>query len=96
MGGTLPDDFITWLEILLGGESDLLMCNPDSGYNYGIYLQNALLQNGFTMEDVNKIKIWNSGYPKEPDLGYCTINNTVCIYINFNMTIQYSMKINNQ
>ena len=76
MGGTLPNDFITWLEILLGGESDLLMCNPDSGYNYGIYLQNELLSNGFTMEDVNKIKIWNSGYPKEPELGYCTINNT--------------------
>lgn len=31
LGGSLPDDFITWLEILLGGESDLLMCNPDSG-----------------------------------------------------------------
>jgi alpha-amylase len=31
VGGTLPDDFITWLEILLGGEGDLLMCNGDSG-----------------------------------------------------------------
>lgn len=34
-GGDLPDDFITWLEVLLGGEKDLLMCNKDSGYNYG-------------------------------------------------------------
>lgn len=31
LGGSLPDDFITWLEILLGGESDLLMCNGSSG-----------------------------------------------------------------
>ena len=38
MGGALPDDFITWWEILLGGESDLLMCNAGSGYNYGGYL----------------------------------------------------------
>ena len=55
MGGTLPDDFITWLEVILGsamkllfklsnhylflgGESDMLMCDPDSGYNYGDHL----------------------------------------------------------
>jgi alpha-amylase len=31
MGGALPDDFVTWLEVLLGGESDLLMCNENSG-----------------------------------------------------------------
>lgn len=31
VGGKLPDDFITWLEVLLGGESDLLMCNGNSG-----------------------------------------------------------------
>ena len=37
LGGSLPEDFITWWEILLGGESDLLMCNADSGYNYGGY-----------------------------------------------------------
>lgn len=74
MGGALPDDFITWLEVLLGGESDLLMCNGNSGYNYGIYLENALLAAGWTQEDVNKVKIWNSGYPKEPEKGYCTIS----------------------
>jgi alpha-amylase len=25
---------------------------------------------------VQKVKIWNSGYPKEPQLGYCTISPT--------------------
>ena len=39
MGGTdLPQDWITWLEVLLGGEKDMLMCNPNSGYNYGLSL----------------------------------------------------------
>lgn len=74
MGGSLPPDFITWLEILLGGEGDMLMCNPDSGYNYGIYLENALFAAGWSKEDVYKVKIWNSGYPKEPQKGYCTIS----------------------
>jgi alpha-amylase len=31
LGGALPEDFITYLEVLLGGESDMLMCNVDSG-----------------------------------------------------------------
>ena len=64
MGGELPSDFITWMEILLGGESDLLMCNADSGYNYGGYLVSALTKAGFVADDVAKIKIWNRGYPK--------------------------------
>jgi len=67
LGGTLPDDFITWWEILLGGEAQLLMCDKDSGYNYGAYIHDALINIGFTQKDVDKIKIWNSGYPKEPD-----------------------------
>eukprot|EP01116_Phalansterium_solitarium_P024025 TRINITY_DN8669_c0_g1_i1.p1 TRINITY_DN8669_c0_g1~~TRINITY_DN8669_c0_g1_i1.p1 ORF type:complete len:872 (-),score=231.66 TRINITY_DN8669_c0_g1_i1:183-2798(-) len=67
LGGALPADFITWWEILLGGEAEMLMCNAQSGYNYGQYLTQALLSAGFSQDDVNKIKIWNSGYPKEPD-----------------------------
>ena len=34
LGGEMPEDWMTYLEILLGGESDLLMCNPDSGIYY--------------------------------------------------------------
>jgi len=66
MGGNLPDDFITWWEILLGGEAQLLMCDSNSGYNYGGYVHDALIRSGFSSTDVDKIKIWNSGYPKEP------------------------------
>lgn len=31
LGGKLPADFVTWLEVLLGGEGDMLMCNVNSG-----------------------------------------------------------------
>lgn len=34
LGGELPADYITWMEVLIGGEKDLLMCN-DGDYNYG-------------------------------------------------------------
>ena len=61
-------------QVLLGGESDLLMCNADSGYNYGSTFEHQLLAAGISAEDVTKIKIWNSGYPKEPEKGYCTIS----------------------
>jgi alpha-amylase len=69
LGGALPNDFFTWLEILLGGEADLLMCNPASGYNYGEYFTQKLAEAGFTQAEINKIKTWNSGYPKEPEKG---------------------------
>ena len=50
-----------------------------TGYNYGSYFEDALLDEGFTQEDVNKIKIWNSGYPKEPDNGACTISKVYIV-----------------
>ena len=52
------------------------MCDPDSGYNYGSYLEDGLVAAGFSAADVEKIKIWNSGYPKEPDAGACTISKS--------------------
>lgn len=78
MGGKLPEDFFTWLEILLGGEADLLMCNAESGYNYGSYITAALSNAGFSQEEVNAVKTWNSGYPKEPEKGVdsCDIGKT--------------------
>ena len=69
MGGRLPDDFVTWMEVLLGGEADMLMCNAASGYNYGAYLEKALTTVGFSAAEVAMVKVWNSGYPKETDKG---------------------------
>lgn len=64
LGGSLPDDFITWLEVLMGGEKDLLACQ-DSSYNYYTYLDQVLASNGISNTDIQKIKIWSSDYPKE-------------------------------
>ncbi|KAJ6241498.1 alpha-amylase [Anaeramoeba flamelloides] len=66
MGGNIPKDFITWWEVLLGGEKDLLMCNTNSGYNFGKYIENGLDGNGFSTDDINKIKIWWSSFPNAP------------------------------
>ena len=57
-GGDLPDDWITWLEVLLGGEKDLLMCNPNSGYNYGQSLTEFMKAAGLSDNDVYRVKIW--------------------------------------
>jgi len=33
MGDELPDDWITYLEVIIGGEAGLLMCN-ENYYNF--------------------------------------------------------------
>jgi len=69
LGGALPGDFFTWMEVLLGGEADMLMCNGKSDYNYGSGFVDKFQKAGFTADEINKLKIWNSGYPKEPEKG---------------------------
>lgn len=63
-GGSLPADFISWLEVIIGGEASLLACQ-DSDYNYYTYLDKAILREGLSSSDLEKIKIWSSDYPKE-------------------------------
>lgn len=63
-GGDLPDDFITYLEVLLGGEKDLLMCNSGD-YNYGKSFEDKMASAGLSASDIAKVKIWSSDYPKE-------------------------------
>ncbi len=40
-GGDLPEDFITYLEVIIGGEKDLLMCQ-DGDYNFGASFEKKL------------------------------------------------------
>lgn len=40
----------------------MLVANNASGYNFGGYLAQALLDGGMSQEDVNKIKIWADYY----------------------------------
>lgn len=64
MGGSLPPEFITYLEVLIGGEKDLLCCTYNN-YNYYTYFTEVLGKAGLSATDINKIKIWSSDYPKE-------------------------------
>ena len=40
-GGDLPDDFMTYLEVLIGGEAKLLECQYSS-YEYSVYFDDAM------------------------------------------------------
>jgi alpha-amylase len=60
LGGSLPDDFITWLEVLLGGEKDLLACGGGE-WSWYTNFNTQLSTVGISDTDINKIKIWSSG-----------------------------------
>ena len=73
-GGDLPEDFIAYLEVLFGGEKDLLLCNSSQDYSYGIPFVNKMKAVGLSDSDIEKIKIWGNDYPKEfPICGYYII-----------------------
>ncbi len=63
-GGELPDDFTAYLEVIIGGERDLLLCGGGE-YSYGGPFTSKMKAAGLSANDVNKIKIWRSDYPKE-------------------------------
>lgn len=68
-GDELPDDFITYLEVIMGGEMDLLMCQ-DGVYNFGKSFADKMTAAGLSDDDIMKVKIWESAYPKEfPECG---------------------------
>ncbi|CAE6526129.1 unnamed protein product [Rhizoctonia solani] len=64
MGGSLPSDFITWLEVILGGEKDLLACSYND-YNWYQYFNDQMTAVGLTSTEIGYVKIWSSDYPKE-------------------------------
>ncbi|KAJ3396209.1 hypothetical protein HDU92_003667 [Lobulomyces angularis] len=64
LGGKLPPDFFTWLEVLMDGDGDkFLACYPGT-YNYFLSFNDLLRENGFTNEDIEQIKFFSSDYPK--------------------------------
>lgn len=73
LGGELPEDFITWLEVLIGGEAQLLSCQYND-YQYTQAFDDFMKEEGMTQDEINKVKIWSSDYPKEfPICGYWII-----------------------
>ncbi|KAH6914463.1 alpha amylase [Coprinopsis sp. MPI-PUGE-AT-0042] len=63
-GGSLPEDFLTWMEVIVGGEGKLMAC---SGGEWSWYtnFDNKLAAAGLSKGDVEKVKIWSSDYPKQ-------------------------------
>lgn len=63
MGGQLPDDFFVWLEVITGGEAGVLWFGSSW---YGSGLEKQLLSALGSQSEVDKIKMWDGLYPKEP------------------------------
>jgi alpha-amylase len=63
MGGQLPDDFFAWLEVLTGGESGVIWTGPSW---YGTMFEGILRSDLGSQSEVDKIKMWDGLYPKEP------------------------------
>ncbi|KAJ9427857.1 glycoside hydrolase superfamily [Fusarium oxysporum] len=63
-GGDFPADFISWNEVILGGEKDLLACGGGE-WSWYTNFDNVLSAAGLSSTDIAKIKIWSSDYPKE-------------------------------
>ncbi|KAH6914464.1 alpha amylase [Coprinopsis sp. MPI-PUGE-AT-0042] len=66
-GGSLPDDFVTWLEVLMGGEASLMACGGGEWSWYTNFDVN-LAASGLSTEDIQKVKIWSSVGTIEPNL----------------------------
>ena len=65
LGDEFPDDFIAIIQLTYGWEKNILMCDEDKRSSFGEYFEYELKENNLTDDDINKIKIWNSGFPNE-------------------------------
>ena len=61
-GGSLPEDFLGVIQIQFGGQLDLVMCNDNSILSYGKPFTEKLIELGFTSQEINQIKIWNTDF----------------------------------
>ena len=64
IGGKLPDDWFCWLEILSGDEADVLFAD-DGENSYAGGMDKTLKSLDFSDDDIIKVKIWWSSYPKD-------------------------------
>ena len=65
IGGSLPVDFMTYLEVITGGESQIVLGEGDYSYTSG--LTQHLKNNGLDDREIETIKIWWCNYPERPD-----------------------------
>ena len=89
IGGTFPEDFFTWLEILSGNEADVLF-GEDGENSYAGGMDKTLKGLGFTDEDLIKVKIWWSSYPKNYYIDNGTVNPKRKVIQNDDHDTQYA------
>ena len=65
LGGEFPDDFLAILQLTYGWEKQILICEKTKLSCFGEYFKEKLEENNLTDLDIQKIKIWNSGFPQE-------------------------------
>ena len=61
--GFFPQEFIAVLKFKFGEYKNIIFCNDREYYSFGDSLSDKLKDKGFSDEDINKIKFWNSDYP---------------------------------
>eukprot|EP01029_Cantina_marsupialis_P025823 TRINITY_DN68497_c0_g1_i1.p1 TRINITY_DN68497_c0_g1~~TRINITY_DN68497_c0_g1_i1.p1 ORF type:complete len:838 (+),score=159.11 TRINITY_DN68497_c0_g1_i1:103-2616(+) len=66
MGGNIPSYLVTYLEVLTGGERDMLFSNPSSSYSYTYGFKKALQQNNIDPDNELPIWLWDCSYPIQP------------------------------
>jgi len=71
MGGQLPEDYFVWLEIITGGEAQMIWTGPSW---YGSSFNNILMKDLGSQSEIDKIKLWDGLYPKEPHSRISIIN----------------------
>lgn len=76
MGGRLPSDFIAWLEVLTGSQAYVLWDGPSW---YGHQLADLLMDALGSDSEVDKIKLFDSGYPVRPWENRAVASNRVVI-----------------
>ena len=73
--GDFPDDFIAYLEINLGKEYNILICNNNGDYNFGSPFETYLSNQNLSGNDITKIKILIED--KDFQNSYCDNNEWV-------------------
>ncbi len=63
LGGQFTEDFFVWLEIITGGEAQMIWTGPAW---YGSNFDKMLIRDLGSQSEVDKIKLWDGLYPKEP------------------------------
>jgi alpha-amylase len=79
MGGTLPDDFLVWLEVPTSNSVEANLLWSDKEGAYGKYFEDLLKSKLGSDLEVQKIKIFDGLYPKEPKLNSFTSRKRVVI-----------------